>query len=96
MNKTELVQKITKDLKEKNVDVNQTVVGQVVDGVFANIQDRLYQEETVSIADFGKFETKKRAERKGRNPATGEALVIAAKNACSFKPAKALKEYIQD
>ena len=96
MNKTELVQKITKDLKEKNVDVNQTVVGQVVDGVFANIQDRMYQEETVSIADFGKFGTKKRAERNGRNPATGEALVIAAKNAVSFKPAKALKEYIQD
>ena len=96
MNKHDLVVKVTNDLKAKNVDVNQTVVGQVVDGVFANIQDRLYQEEDVNIPDFGKFSTRKRAERNGRNPATGEALVIAAKNAVSFKPAKALKEYIQD
>lgn len=96
MNKTELVGKVTKDLKGRNVDVNQAVVGQVVDGVFDTIKDRLYQEEVVNIADFGKFETKKRAERNGRNPSTGESIVIAAKNAVCFKPAKALKEYVQD
>lgn len=96
MNKVELVAKVTKDLKEKNIDVNQTVVGQVVDRVFANIQDRLYQEEDVKIVDFGIFKTTKRAERTGRNPATGDAIQIPAKNAVSFKPAKALKEYVQD
>ena len=96
MNKADLVAKVTKDLKEKNIDVNQAIVGHVVNGVFATIQDRLYQEEEVKIADFGSFKTTKRAERVGRNPATGEALTIAAKNAVSFKPAKALKEYVQD
>lgn len=96
MNKAELVAKVAKDLKEKDVDVNQTIVGQVVGKVFDVIQDRLYQEEAIKIADFGTFETVKRAARTGRNPATGEAVQIAAKNAVHFKPAKALKEYIQD
>lgn len=96
MNKAELIAKVTKDLKDKNVDVNQAVVGQVVNGVFATIQDRLYQEEEVKIADFGAFKTTKREARTGRNPATGDAIEIPAKNAVSFKPAKALKEYIQD
>lgn len=96
MNKSELVAKVTKNLKDKNIEINQALAGQVVDQVFGVIQDRLYQEEDVKIADFGVFSTKKRAERTGRNPSTGEALTIPAKNACSFKPAKALKEYIQD
>lgn len=96
MNKQELVAKVTSNLKEKGIEVTQGVVKSVVDGTFAVIQDRLYQEEPVNIADFGKFETKKRAGRTGRNPQTGEPVEIPAKNAVSFKPAKALKEYVQD
>lgn len=96
MNKSEMIAKVTKNLKENNVDVTQVVVGQVVENVLATIQDRLYQEEEVKLVDFGTFSTTKRAERNGRNPATGESIVIPAKNAVHFKPAKALKEYVQD
>jgi len=60
------------------------------------IKERMYQEEPVSIAGFGKFSTTKREARVGRNPSTGGEIDIPAKNAAHFKPAKELKEYIQD
>jgi DNA-binding protein HU-beta len=37
---------------------------------------------------------KARAERKGRNPQTGEEITIAASNTPSFKPGKALKDAV--
>ena len=48
--------------------------------------------EPVAIAGFGKFESKYRAARQGRNPATGETIQIAAKNQPTFKAAKGLKD----
>ncbi len=43
-------------------------------------------------AGFGQFESRYRAARQGRNPATGETIQIAAKNAPAFKAAKGLKD----
>jgi len=48
--------------------------------------------DDVSIAGFGKFAVKDRPERQGRNPATGEAMTIAASGKLSFTPAKGLKD----
>jgi DNA-binding protein HU-beta len=96
MNKAELITKVSSDLKEAGESVTNTLVGKVVDGVFATLQERLYQEEEVKIAAFGAFSTTKKAERPGRNPSTGEAITIAASTAVKFKPAKQLKDYVQD
>ncbi|WP_449263660.1 HU family DNA-binding protein [Escherichia coli] len=41
---------------------------------------------------FGKFAVKDRPERQGRNPATGEAMTIAASKKVSFTAAKGLKD----
>jgi DNA-binding protein HU-beta len=46
------------------------------------------------ISGFGKFCVKEKSERKGRNPATGEALKIKASNAVKFKAGKTLKDAI--
>jgi DNA-binding protein HU-beta len=50
--------------------------------------------EEVVIANFGSFKVKERAERKGRNPKTGEEIVIPAKKVVSFSPGKNLKESV--
>ncbi|MCQ2424175.1 MAG: HU family DNA-binding protein, partial [Clostridia bacterium] len=44
---------------------------------------------------FGSFEVKKRAARKGRNPATGKSIKIAASKAPAFKAGKAFKDAIK-
>ena len=49
----------------------------------------------VSIPGFGTFATKHRASRKGRNPATGAEITIAAKTYPTFKPGKGLKDRVE-
>lgn len=64
----------------------------IVRDVFAFIKDSLVEGTEVNINDFGKFEVVAKPERQGRNPATGETITIAARNAAKFKPAKALRD----
>ena len=56
------------------------------------IKDRLAAGEEVKIVRFGSFAIQTRAERKGRNPQTGEGLVIPERKAITFKPSKLLKK----
>lgn len=44
--------------------------------------------KTVALHGFGRFSVKERPARAGRNPATGEAIQIAASRALAFKPSK--------
>ena len=44
--------------------------------------------EKVVFSNFGTFEIRKRAERKGRNPSTGEEIMIPAKDVVVFKMSK--------
>ncbi|MFG6284814.1 HU family DNA-binding protein [Sphingomonas sp. ABOLH] len=60
--------------------------------VFDQIADAAAKGDEVSITGFGKFAVKDRPERQGRNPATGEAMTIAASKKVSFTAAKALKD----
>ncbi len=58
------------------------------------IAKNLKKGEKVRIGGLGIFEVKKRAARKGRNPATGEAIKIKASKRVAFKALKELKESI--
>ena len=49
----------------------------------------------VVVPSLGKFSVKESAERTGRNPATGEAITIAAKRSPKFTPAKPLKDALK-
>ena len=46
----------------------------------------------LEFREFGVFEIKERAARKGRNPRTGDTIDIAASKSVSFKPAPTFKE----
>jgi DNA-binding protein HU-beta len=54
----------------------------------------IHKGEDVTINDFGKFKKVDRKARKGRNPFTGETIMIKASKKVRFLPAKALKETI--
>ena len=56
------------------------------------IAEELKKGEKVQIVGFGTFEVSERAEREGRNPQSGEAMMIAASKAPKFKAGKALKD----
>lgn len=60
----------------------------------AEVTSMLKSGEEVSIGGIGKFSVAHRAARTGRNPITGAAVDVPAKNAVKFGAAKALKDAI--
>ena len=62
--------------------------------LIANITRTLKDGEEVRINNFGTFSVADRAERMGRNPATGDNKLIAASKAVKFKASKALKDTV--
>ena len=62
--------------------------------LFSAIADALARGETVTVPGFGKFTTRDRPARTGRNPQTGEAVAIAASRAPAFKAGKALRDAV--
>src|SRR5579864_9221527 len=65
-----------------------------LDEALAVVPDALRSGDEVALAGFGKFSVKSRPARKGRNPATGESIKIAASKRLTFSAAKAAKEAV--
>jgi integration host factor subunit alpha len=52
---------------------------EMVEAVFAIMKSTLESGENLKISGFGNFVVKQKADRRGRNPQTGEALTIEAR-----------------
>ena len=91
MNKAELTAHVAAE-----TSVTRATADSLVRAVFSAIADALARDETVAIAGFGKFELRSRPARTGRNPRTGAPVAIAASRAPSFKPAKALRDAVNE
>jgi DNA-binding protein HU-beta len=60
------------------------------DATIAFLKDQLAAGETIPLGDLGRLSVHERAARKGRNPATGAEIEIAARKVVTFKTGKAL------
>jgi len=91
MKKTDLV---TVVMTAGDIEV-KAQAARIVDALFDTITNELAKGEEVAIAGFGSFKVARRAARQGRNPKTGETIMIKASNAPKFRAAKQLKEAVQ-
>jgi integration host factor subunit alpha len=66
----------------------------IVESLFELIKSALVKGEDVKIAGFGKFYVRFKWARKGRNPATGEAMTLEPRRVVLFRPSPRLKEKI--
>ncbi|MEG0077468.1 HU family DNA-binding protein [Anaerorhabdus sp.] len=87
--------KVLADLIAEKNGMTKKAATETLDLVFDTIAETLKNGGKVDISGFGKFEVKQRPERKGINPATKEAITIAASKAPGFKAAKALKDIVK-
>lgn len=71
---------------------NQAV--ELVETLLELIKSKLASGEDVLISGFGKFCVKEKHERKGRNPATGEDMKLAARRVVTFKCSGGLEDKI--
>lgn len=87
MTKAELVDKMAKDAKISKVAANA-----VLDAFMDNVSKTLKKKDgKVTLVGFGTFSKARQKARKGRNPQTGAAIKIKAKNVVRFKAGKKLK-----
>lgn len=67
---------------------------ELVNSIFQKIEDSLLAGETVKLSGFGKFVTRNKPKRVGRNPKTGETVVIPPMRVLTFKPSAKLSERV--
>ncbi len=87
MNKSQLI----KSVADKS-ELSQKQVTEALSLIEDTLIETLKTGEKVQLSGFGTFEVRERAERKGRNPKTGEVVTVAACKYLAFVPAKAVKE----
>lgn len=68
---------------------------EIVETLLGVMKSTLASGEDILISGFGKFCVKQKEERKGRNPATGEDLMLAPRKVVTFKCSGKLRERIR-
>ncbi|UCF01307.1 MAG: integration host factor subunit alpha [Deltaproteobacteria bacterium] len=68
---------------------------ELVDFAFEVIKETLESGEDVLISGFGKWSVKEKGERRGRNPQTGEPIMLAPRKVVKFECGSALRDPIR-
>lgn len=66
----------------------------LVELFFKSIKQHLKMGKSIKISGFGRFNVRKKKERIGRNPQTGETMKISARKVLTFKPSQVIKSLI--
>ncbi len=90
LNKTDLVQSVADEAGITKKDSEKAVTA-----LFESIAGALAQGDKVQLVGFGTFEARSRKEREGRNPSTGETIIVPAQKVPAFKAGKALKDKVK-
>lgn len=89
MTKAEIIERIY-----ERVGFSKKEATDVVESIFEVVKERLAQGEKVKISGFGNFIITEKRPRKGRNPQTGEEIMITGRRVLTFKPSQVLKRTI--
>lgn len=89
MNKSELI-----DAMADSSGLTKADAGRALDGFLSAVTEALSKGDSLALVGFGTFSVKERAERKGRNPQTGEEITISAAKIPTFKAGKSLKDAV--
>lgn len=92
MIKSELIQKIS----AANPHLFQRDVERIVNVVLDEIVEALSRGDRVELRGFGAFTVKHRQARQGRNPRTGEPVLVEEKFIPFFKTGKELRDRLND
>lgn len=87
MNKTDFICLVADSINMTKKEA-ETVLNAVLDSVVIALK----QDQKLVLTGFGTFEVHERAPKTGRNPQTGEEILIEGSNAPVFKAAKVFKD----
>jgi integration host factor subunit alpha len=96
MEKNNLTRKELSEALSNQLGYARSTCADIVDSFFENMKSSLTQNEPIKIVHFGTFTLRDKKPRNGRNPRTGETIVIKERQMVSFKPSKKLREKINE
>jgi len=89
MNKLDIIHLMSKD-----IDIPLRKADEIVDKVFETMSDALLSGDRIEIRGFGSFEVREYGDYTGRNPKTGEEIVVLPKKLPFFKVGKDFREKV--
>lgn len=90
LTKADLVQQVYKT----HDTLTKAQATEAVETLLQIMKDCLANGENLLISGFGKFNVKDKKARRGRNPQTGEELILDARRVITFKPSGILRAKI--
>jgi integration host factor subunit alpha len=90
LTKADLVQKVYKS--HDNLTKAQATLA--VEALLSTMKNCLASGEELLISGFGKFNVKDKNARRGRNPQTGQELILDPRRVITFKPSGILRSKI--
>ncbi len=79
----------------EKVGLNKREAKEFVDLFFEELRSALTKEESIKLTGFGNFDVRKKSERPGRNPKTGQQIPVTARKVVTFHASQKLKERMQ-
>jgi integration host factor subunit alpha len=92
MTKAEIVQAVHNQLG----GFSKKEAADLVDLVFETMKETLGRGEKIKISGFGNFVLRDKRQRQGRNPQTGDPILITERRVLSFKASQLLKQALND
>ncbi|HIP93876.1 MAG TPA: integration host factor subunit beta [Leucothrix sp.] len=92
MTKSEIINILSRKqshLSSKDIELSVKIL-------LEQMSDTLASGDRIEIRGFGSFSLHHRAARSGRNPKTGEKVLLASKYVPHFKPGKELRERVNE
>jgi len=83
------------ELLFERLGLNKRESKDMVEAFFDLVHDSLVKGHDVKLSGFGNFNIRRKAPRPGRNPRTGEAIPIEARNVVTFHASHKLKAIVQ-
>jgi integration host factor subunit alpha len=84
------------DLLFEQVGLNKREAKDMVEAFFEEVRTALEAGDSVKLSGFGNFELRKKSERPGRNPKTGEEIPITARRVVTFHASQKLKSKVEE
>jgi integration host factor subunit alpha len=79
---------------QNHLGLSRKSSSKLIENLLEIIKQTLDNDEDVLISGFGKFCVKQKRERKGRNPATGDDMMLAPRKVVTFKCSGKLRDKI--
>ncbi|OGT21477.1 MAG: integration host factor subunit alpha [Gammaproteobacteria bacterium RBG_16_57_12] len=86
------------DMAEKlfqEVGLNKREAKEIVEAFFEEIRLALENGQSVKLSGFGNFDLRKKNQRPGRNPKTGEEIPISSRRVVTFRAGQKLKAKVE-